>query len=481
MRSLAFIAAVVAGSLAVAEPIAWRRDLPAAQQEAIASDKPLLVLLTGQAWCHNCVQLERHVLTKPEFAKAVSGRYVCVELDYTFEDTPDDRTREERLRGFQKRFAAPAVPTIVLADAELRPFAHVVGYDEEKTPADYVARLADAHAAWRRLVEAGDEPQEAWALAGLASHLSTSGQSAEDAWLDHYAERAGELLNVLPSDSPERAELAGVLAERRGKRQWASAFARANERVNAFELPGQADEVLAYLKSEIPAAASPELKRHLEAIVINVLDRSDRHDEMLQHVRRLRTQGEWPPSESDRLISREARALVQLDQRDEMIEVFDMAVAEARSSSDMARVRRLVAEKLQFTVNDDRLDVLLEVVNECHRVFEAESEERRTASFVASVRLRRAERFEEALGYLEELLAGEPWVGHRLDAAECLMELGRIAEAERYLALAGAEVATLAESARVGERRDAARFAARLQGLQWRLEERQARGDPTMP
>ncbi len=112
----------------VAAPGAWTTDFEAAKKKAASTDKDLLLEFTGSDWCPPCKKLKKKVFESKVFKQRAPEHFVLVKLDFPRDksDQPKEVTRQnERLR---KRFDISAYPTILLADAQARPYAMKEGY-----------------------------------------------------------------------------------------------------------------------------------------------------------------------------------------------------------------------------------------------------------------------------------------------------------------------------------------------------------------
>ena len=59
----------------------WKTDLKSAMAEAAKTKKQIFVLVTGSTWCPPCQNLEKSVLSKPEFLSLASRSLVLVKAD----------------------------------------------------------------------------------------------------------------------------------------------------------------------------------------------------------------------------------------------------------------------------------------------------------------------------------------------------------------------------------------------------------------
>lgn len=109
-----FWLAFLVGSLAYAwysfyapsNRIAWADDFTAAQQQAVESDKPILLFFTGK-WCSPCQIMKRQVWADDEVMSAVNAAFIPVTIDV------DDQEAAEALN----RYWRGVTPTTIIADA----------------------------------------------------------------------------------------------------------------------------------------------------------------------------------------------------------------------------------------------------------------------------------------------------------------------------------------------------------------------------
>ena len=96
--------------------------------KAAEQDKDLLMNFTGSDWCGWCMRLKDEVFTQPTFKKQAPQDFVLVELDF-----PQNKQQSEQIKAQNEKWAqkmqVQGFPTIVLADAEGRPYAFT-GYRE---------------------------------------------------------------------------------------------------------------------------------------------------------------------------------------------------------------------------------------------------------------------------------------------------------------------------------------------------------------
>lgn len=117
----------------------WSHDFAAAKKEAAESKKDLLLDFTGSDWCGWCIKLNDEVFKHDAFKNGVKDTFVLVELDYPRDKSKlSDETKAQN-KELSEKYAIQGYPTILLCDAEGRPYA-ATGYQKDG-PEKYVAHL----------------------------------------------------------------------------------------------------------------------------------------------------------------------------------------------------------------------------------------------------------------------------------------------------------------------------------------------------
>lgn len=106
----------------------WGRDFNAAQEQAKAENKSMLVLFTGSDWCPPCQNLHDSVLTSSEFADKVPNQLITVVCDNPRNASlvsPEERKQYQTL---STKYKVSGVPSLFLIDAEGNAYHKIVGY-----------------------------------------------------------------------------------------------------------------------------------------------------------------------------------------------------------------------------------------------------------------------------------------------------------------------------------------------------------------
>ena len=133
----ALVAIHCIGSAFAAE--GWSSDFEAAKKQAAEQKKDLLIDFTGSDWCGWCIKLNDEVFKKDEFKAGVKDKFVLVEIDFPQDEKKLSEATKKQNEALQEKYGIKGFPTILLTDAEGKPFA-ATGY-EEGGAAKYVVML----------------------------------------------------------------------------------------------------------------------------------------------------------------------------------------------------------------------------------------------------------------------------------------------------------------------------------------------------
>ena len=110
--SILFLAIIVgAAANAQHSKLKWETDMMTAVNDAVKSDRPVLLFFTGSDWCGWCKRLQREVFFTPEFEKWADENVVLMELDFP-RRTPISQELREQNGQLQQMFGVRGYPTI---------------------------------------------------------------------------------------------------------------------------------------------------------------------------------------------------------------------------------------------------------------------------------------------------------------------------------------------------------------------------------
>jgi thioredoxin-related protein len=95
----------------------WSTDYKKAQEEAKTSHKLVLLEFTGSDWCGFCFQLDRAILSQPQFKDYANKNLVLVEIDFPRRKAQSIETRKQNAE-LAERYQVDGFPTLVVLDSE---------------------------------------------------------------------------------------------------------------------------------------------------------------------------------------------------------------------------------------------------------------------------------------------------------------------------------------------------------------------------
>ena len=130
MKTAAVIGAMILGAVflcgcsqkAVAADHAgiWQADYDAALKQAAAENKPVLVNISGTAWCSWCRTLEKEVFSKPEFIAYAKDNLICVLLDFDRSGRASNAEFAKQHEPLLEKFQVEGFPTVLIMNPQGR-------------------------------------------------------------------------------------------------------------------------------------------------------------------------------------------------------------------------------------------------------------------------------------------------------------------------------------------------------------------------
>lgn len=127
--SAAVVASITCSS-AFAAGEGWTHDFEAAKKQAATEGKHLLLDFTGSDWCAPCGMLNKEVFSQKEFITAAKEKYVLVELDFPQDNSKLSVDTLKQNQQLQASYAPAGYPTVMLCEADGKPYAANSGYVE---------------------------------------------------------------------------------------------------------------------------------------------------------------------------------------------------------------------------------------------------------------------------------------------------------------------------------------------------------------
>ena len=178
----------------------WTSDYAAAKKQAAEGKKDLLIDFTGSDWCGWCIKLNDEVFKHEPFKAGVKDNFVLVELDFPKDTSKLSEETQKQNAELGKKYAVQGYPSIVLCDAEGRPYA-ATGY-QPGGPEKYVTHLNELRAAKAKRDEAfatakkAEGPAKAKALVAALDAMKLDEQVVSN----FYGEIAEQIKTADPKD-----------------------------------------------------------------------------------------------------------------------------------------------------------------------------------------------------------------------------------------------------------------------------------------
>jgi thioredoxin-related protein len=124
-----FAATLKIGKAAPQNDTLWQTNYKQALEQAAKQRKNILLHFTGSDWCPYCIQMDKEVLSKPEFETFAAENLVLVKLDFPRSKRlpPGEREQNNRLG---QQFSIEGFPTYILLDSTGKEVKRQVGYLE---------------------------------------------------------------------------------------------------------------------------------------------------------------------------------------------------------------------------------------------------------------------------------------------------------------------------------------------------------------
>ena len=277
----------------------WVTDFEAAKAQAAKEGKDLLIDFTGSDWCGWCIKLKKEVFVHDAFKEGVKDKFVLVELDFprNKEKIPAETLEQNKALG--KKYAVRGYPTILLTDAEGRPYAKT-GY-RRGGPDPYVTHLDELIAIKAKRDESmaaaakAEGPEKAKALAAALQSMSIADAQVETFY--------GDVIEQIKASDPE-----DVSGYQKGLKQ--------KERIAGFR-----DKLNGLARN-----------RDMEGAIKLV-------DDTL-------AEGGFDPEETQRMIMTKAMICANMKKFDEALATIDKAIAanpEGENNANIQKMRERVA------------------------------------------------------------------------------------------------------------------------------------------
>jgi thioredoxin-related protein len=409
----------------------WIRDFNLGRQKAVEEKKDLMVVFTGHGWCANCEILDREVFQNRDFVQAIEKLFVCVELDFKFGESAQERKREQIDRDLQNRYLAPAVPTVFLLDKEGVPYAIFEGYKSGMGPQKMLALFDRACAARlerdRNFTAAAKSAGTDRAkllnvgLEAVAPLLGSLEERGDDPVLTFYPTVVAEIRRLDPA---ARSPFAAAYEARQKKRdEWITTRDSTFGKLREFDGNRNYKGAIAFIASALQDLKTPDVRWKLEFARQTYLEWDGQYEAGLENARRLLGEPNRTPQDRETLLDRESYNLWNSGRFAEALAQHDRRIREAQGSP--AKRLRLLGRKAQMVRPGVAPEMRIKAWRDYLEAAKPKSEDWLTATMFLALELRKDGDARQALQLQREFIAAEPTnLRIKLQAAESLVALG---------------------------------------------------------
>jgi thioredoxin-related protein len=100
-----------------ADHLPWLTDLPAAEAQAKAQKKLVMLDFTGSDWCVVCAQARKEIFSKKDFADYAAQNLVLVEVDFP-QRKPQSEALAKANRALADKYKVDGFPTFIVLDGD---------------------------------------------------------------------------------------------------------------------------------------------------------------------------------------------------------------------------------------------------------------------------------------------------------------------------------------------------------------------------
>ena len=329
------LAAVSVGGARAGEPgLRWVRSLDDAKRIATTEHKDLFINFTGIEWCGNCIDLDRAILSRKEFAPA-ANHFVLVDLDF-----PSDREKLGELKDsydkWMKEYLIHGFPTVVLADAAGLPYAYFTGYEAEVDVAHFMERLLtsrqsrehrDREIAAAREVTGADRAQKLHAaIQSVADALEGIEQRKDDPVLLFYKNEVDEIRRL---DADNALKLCALYDARIAAREEYRRRQAIFSQLDRFTAKEDCRAAVAHIDKLLAEVTDGAIRYQLEQRRYGFLDWDEQYALALESLHRLLNDSHCPDEDRNYLSRNEAICLSRLGRLEEAIAYYDRQITAA--------------------------------------------------------------------------------------------------------------------------------------------------------
>ena len=345
----------------------WISDFAAAKTQAADEGKDILMDFTGSDWCSWCIRLKDEVFRHTEFTEYATENFVLLELDFPRDKSRLSAETQAQNAELQIRFPIDGYPTILLTDAEGRPYART-GY-QQGGPAKYVEHLEQLKAA-RKVRDTAFEAAQQLAGVERAKKLSEGLEAVPAQFIATYESELAEIINL---DDQNQGGLRQQYESQQKQYRDRVTGARFQQEFTAImEFADSTRDVDASLKKIEELESNPEFANYefglmnMKLMRLQLLQNGKRMDDLLALADEYLADAEIPAEVRFKVYLAKLGGLQQSNRIPDAIEVVDALLKEFSEDSGLAT--QLYLQKADFLGQLNRKDEAVEILNQARKV-----------------------------------------------------------------------------------------------------------------
>jgi thioredoxin-related protein len=389
------------GPAAAANPD-WLTDMQKAQDIAAKEKKDLLINFTGSDWCGWCLRLKDEVFTKEGFEKA-SDKFVLVEMDFPQDESLVPPKTREQNELWSDRFGVQGFPTIVLADAQGRPYGSL-GYLEGGPPAflDELDKIGKVR------VSRDEEFAKAKAAKGLdkAKLLASALERIPAEY--HLPMYRAEVQEIIALDENDEAGLKTQFTKAVHQADAATRLKKLQEEVRLAYGKDGADGALKLVKDAFnsqEAKDNPVLRGNLANAEVHLMVTFEKVKDALVRLEEFIKDESFSKEDRHAFRERQATLFQQDGQTDKALKAYDALIADA--GEDAKTQLAYALQKAKVLTEADRSKEALEAFDVILKKAEKGSDEWLTVQLQRAELLQKDKQPKQAGVVYDEMLTAE--------------------------------------------------------------------------
>ncbi|MBC8289358.1 MAG: thioredoxin fold domain-containing protein [Planctomycetes bacterium] len=338
------------------EHAAWLKDFEQAKKQAAEENKTILLDFTGSDWCPPCIALHDEVFKFKEFEEYAQEHFVLVMLDFPRRSQlpPEQQEHNDALA---EEYNVVQFPTIILADAEGKPFA-TSGYQPGGVEpySELLDELLKARATRDKEFAAAEKNEGLEKAKHLSAGLLAMDTDIMFAW---YQPQIDQVLELDAKDEGGlKTKFEDLIAVREVTEKLAGMQTLLRQTDDEKRIFGEFDK----LEKEFADAAAAMSQIHL--LKIQVLNAFDRNEEVFELAEQLAKSESLEGGQLSMVFTIHALSLKEAGRPEKGIELLDKGLGEVEEIEDILQLHLVKVQLLAGIGEVDAAQVTLKAAVE---------------------------------------------------------------------------------------------------------------------